>query len=467
MEHANPNAIRLGISLLAASLSLMTACGGGSSAGPSTGPTPSGPAPSSGSTTALMSVTGSPSDRVVAFEVTIDSVALISSDGTQVIVQSSPGRVEITHIAGSAIPFVITSIPQGTYTGATLVVSAPDVVYIDNSGNAVERQNPSAKSTVNSSFAHLLQVGTQPVVLTIDFDVQQSLLIDPVRATVSLNPVLSIEHNNAAANQDSQDIGDGAFEDVIGQVTALSANSFTISVSGSGCTMTFNTNSATEFEHGTSVGSLVINDVVKVEGGRTAADGSVIAKEVEIVSANGTTVEGVVTDISGSPATRFKVVVQDGSGSGVNSLQPGSIATVNMSQSAAFRVDAGNINLSGLPLPAFSAASLSSGQQVEAESDGAVANGMFTATSLKLREQALVGSISAVGGAEFTLTVPDDSAFRLLTGKSTLHVLAQQNTELVNGVVMNPGATLMVRGLVFFDPAQGVFTMVAGRISVP
>jgi Domain of unknown function (DUF5666)/Domain of unknown function (DUF4382) len=470
MKHANPNAIRLGTLLLAASLSLMTACGGGSGSSGSAvapaAPTPTGPTPSSGTTTALVNVSDSPSDRVVTFELTIESIALISSDGSQVTLQSSPGRVEITRIAASAVPFVITSIPQGTYTGATLVVSAPDVVYIDNTGNPVKRQDPSSRSTVTSTFAPALQVGAQPVVLTVDFDVHQTLLIDPVRATVTMKPVLSIAHSNVAANQDAQTIEDGAFESVVGQVTALSANSFTISVSGSDCTMTFNTSSATKFDHDTAAGGVVINDIVQVEG-RTSADGSVLATEVEIVSANGTVVEGVVSAASGSPVTSFEVVVQDGSGSGGNSIQTGSTATAKVPPGTDFRVDAGNINLSGLTLPTFSAASLSSGQQVEAESDGAVVNGAFTATSVKLQQQALVGSISAVSGAQFTLTLPDDSAFSLLTGKSTFHVLEQQNTELVNGVVMSPGATLLVRGLIFFDPAQGVFTMVAGRISVP
>jgi Domain of unknown function (DUF5666)/Domain of unknown function (DUF4382) len=445
-------------------LVIMTGCGGGGG-GSAVLPPVVGPSPS-GSTLSVVNFADSPSDRVVAFELTVNSVMLTRSDNSTVVLLSSPRRVELTHVSGSAEPLVVPSIPQGTYSSATLVVSAPDVVYIDNSGHEVEKKDTTATKTLNIVFNPALVVGATPVVLTIDVDARGSLTIDTVTGNVTVNPVATVGRSNISENENEQEVENGEFEHIVGQVSASSANEFTITIGVSGTTLTFTTNSSTSFEGAAGASSLTAGTLVKVEG-RTQSDGTMLAKEVEVISANGTEAEGLITATTGNPVSAFDLVLQDGSGSGMNSSSLGAVMRVNIDNSTKFRIDEGKIDLSGLSLPAFSAGSLSKGQRVEAESDNPAVNGVLAAESVKLQSQALVGAVSANTSSQFTLTLPDDSAFKLLTGKNTLTVFTQRNTELKNGAAVTQGSVVKVRGLVFFDPNQGSFMMVAGRITTP
>lgn len=443
---------------------ILAGCGGG--AGGSSALPPGGSPPPAGSTMSVVNFADSPSDRVVAFELTVNSVTLTRSDSSTVTLLSTPRRIEVTHVSGSAEPFVTSAVPQGTYSSASIVVSAPDVVYIDNSGRSVEKKDTTATKTINISFNPALVVGTMPVVLTIDVDARGSLIIDAVSGNVTVNPAATVARSNISENENEQEVENGEFEHIIGNVNASSATSFTIGVGASASPMTFVTNAATSFEGVAGAANLTTGTLVRVEG-RTQMDGTLLAKEVEVVSANGTETEGLVTTTTGNPVSSFNLVIQDANGSGMSSSSLGSTITANISNRTKFRIDSGNIDLSGLALPAFSAGSLSKGQRVEAESDTPIAGGILAAESVKLQSQALVGAASAISTSQFVLTVPDDSAFRLLTGKNTLTVFTQRNTRLKNGVAVTQGTVLKVRGLVFFDPAQGTFTMVAARITTP
>ena len=459
------NAIKSAVVLtLFGVLTILAGCGGGG--GGSTVVPPGGGPQAAGSTMSVVNFADSPSDRVVAFELTVNSVTLTRSDNSTVTLLSTPRRVEITHVSGSAEPLVTSAVPQGTYASAAIVVSAPDVVYVDNSGREVEKKDSSATKTINIVFNPALVVGTMPVVLTIDIDARGSLTIDAVSGNVTVNPNATVGRSNISENENEQEVENGEFEHIIGKVTASSATAFTIGVGASASPMTFNTNAATSFEGAASAASLAVGTLVRVEG-RTQVDGSLLAKEVEVISANGTEAEGLITATTGNPVSSFNVVVQDGNGSGISSSSLGTTITVNISNRTKFRIDDGKIDLSGLALPAFSAGSLSKGQRVEAESDNPIAGGVLSAESVKLQSQALVGAVSAITGSQFTLNVPDDSAFKLLTGKNTLTVFTQRNTRMKNGVAVTQGAVVKVRGLVFFDPGQGTFTMVAGRITTP
>jgi len=457
--------VRLAVLLMA--LYAMVACGGYGNN--TTNVTPTGqPGSTIGGgavTMAAVHFSDSPSDRVVSFELTISSITLTASDGSTVTLLSTPRRVEVTHVSGTTEPLALPSIPQGTYNSATVVVSAPDVVFIDNSGHEIEKKDGTLTKTINIALNPALVVGATPVVLTIDFDARASITIDPVSGNVTVNPLANLIRNNLPQQQNEQEAEDGEFEHVVGQVTASSANSFSITTSA-GVSLTFSTTAATSFEGAAGAAALTVNALVRVEG-RTQSDGALFAKEVEVLSANGMEAEGLITATTGNPVTSLTMVVQDLSGGGMTANNLGSTVTVSISNRTRFRVDSGKVDLSGLNLPAFSASSLSRGQRVEAESDVAVSNNTINAESIKLQQQALVGAVSAVNGSQFTLTVPDDSAFKLLTGVNTVRVISQSNTELKNGATITAGSIVKVRGLVFFEPAQGWFTMVAGRITTP
>src|SRR5215510_13841222 len=74
-------------------------------------------------------------DQIIKFELTVSTVTLTGSGGTSNTgnLLSKPVEVEFVHQAGHFEPLAIVNVPAGTYSGATLSVSNPEVVVV-NSG---------------------------------------------------------------------------------------------------------------------------------------------------------------------------------------------------------------------------------------------------------------------------------------------------------------------------------------------
>jgi len=75
-----------------------------------------------------------------------------------------------------------------------------------------------------------------------------------------------------------------------------------------------------------------------------------------------------------------------------------------------------------------------------------------------------MGTVSNSSGNQFTLTVADDSAFAMLTGMNTVTVVTSSKTDRGNNVSTSDSSLVKVRGLLFFDPAQKSYTIVAKRL---
>jgi hypothetical protein len=116
------------------------------------------------------------------------------------------------------------------------------------------------------------------------------------------------------------------------------------------------------------------------------------------------------------------------------------------------------LNLGGVA-PAFDASHIGKGQRVEADTGSSTATPM-AADKLKLREQALVGTVSAASASGFTLTLNASSAFAILTGQSTVAVSVASGTNLK--VTPANTNTVRVRGLIFFN--AGTYSMIAARV---
>jgi Domain of unknown function (DUF5666) len=261
-------------------------------------------------------------------------------------------------------------------------------------------------------------------------------------------------------------------EDTTGTVTSVSGTSFTLSVGQNGTPLNFSTDANTEFDDGATL-STMLNTIVKVEG-ITMADGSLYAKEVEgEEDNNGAEAEGVITAVTGNPATQLSLVAQDGMGSGVTSTTIGSTLNVNVAN-AQYKVDKGSVDTSGLSggLPSntfpFDPTSVHAGQAVEVESNTSASGNSVSAEKVKLKQQGLTGTVSGLTGSTsagpvtFTLTVASDSAFAVLSGQTTINVFWQPGTDLKNLSSVNNNDQVRVRGLVFFT-GTGV-NMIARRI---
>jgi hypothetical protein len=269
---------------------------------------------------------------------------------------------------------------------------------------------------------------------------------------------------------------DGMMEDIRGMVTAVSGNSFTLTMGMSGTSLTFTTDTNTQFSNGISNVSSMLNRIVKVQGG-TMSDGTLYAAEVEgIEDQNGMEMEGLVSQVSPTApasATQLTMFAHDGMGGGMMGTMLGGQFTVDVS-GATYEINGSNMGPITLT---FSATTMVPGQRIEVESSAGMGSGMggmmgsITAQTVSLEKQAISGVVSnytstGAGSATFDITLPVDSYLTLLNpGTLIVHVIQQSGTDvynLPNGIFNS--VIVRVRGLLFYDPVTG-FTMVARRMS--
>lgn len=451
-------------------LALSAACGAGSNSSSNSAPPP---APASKTATQIK-VGDASADRIVAFEVTISSPITVTTTSGNLQITLSSNRLELSHMSAKFEPLTLVNAPQGTFTGATLTISNPEVSFLDNAGTPHTIEG-SASQTVNLTFNPALTIGSSPQVVSIDVNLASSVTTDPAGNITGFNFSSSsftfTAKPIASANQQDDD---GELEDVTGVVTNVSGSSFTMNVGQSGAQLTFATDNTTQFSDGLTDVNSTLNQIVKVEG-TTKADGTLFASEVEgLENQNGAELEGIMTVVTGNPATSITVLAQDGTGGGMDASKVGASFAADVS-GAQFKVDQGNIDTSGLggipgaPNFPFNSTTLKAGQRVEVESTNAVpgAGGTVVADKVKLQQQALNGTVvnftaGSGGAATFDLSLPSDSYLTLVSGQTAVHVFLQPGTDNNVGTIGNNNQ-VRVRGLLFWTGTS--FNLIARRIT--
>jgi hypothetical protein len=422
--------------------------------------------------TTLVNMGDAPADRVIGFEVTVGPITLTPTSGSAVTVLSATRRIELTHLSGTNETLGLVKVPQGTYTGASITVSNPEIVFLNNLGQTVKLE-PTFNQAVTVTFTPPLTVGAGMPVINIDLRVANSLTFDAQGNVTGLNinPTSFNLATSTVAAQAEQEHENGELENLKGTVSSVSGSSFTLTVARSGTSLTFTTDGNTQFKEGASLASLA-NMMVTVEG-RTLADGSLYAKEVEgVETGDGAEVEGLISHVTGNPATQLTFMADHGSGGGMDDSKTGAMFTVDVSK-AGFKADQSNLDTNGLSsllssanFP-FDAATVHSGQRVEIDSRHAVSGTSAVAETVKLQQQTLSGTVSGLtrgSPTTFTLTVAPDSAFAMLAGTTTITVYWQSGTDLHNlPHTLTNGDSVRVRGLLFFAGTKA--NMIARRIT--
>ena len=447
-------------------LTLFISCGGGSSS--TTAPPPVN------KTTAQIKIGDAAADSIVAFEVTIASPITVTTSSGNLQITLSSNRLELSHMSAKFEPLTLVNAPQGTYTGATLTISNPEVTFLDSSGTAHTIQGSGSQS-VNLTFSPAITIGASSLVVSIDVNVASSVTTDSSGNITGFNfSASSFTFGTKAVASANQQDDDGELEDVTGLVTGASGSNFTMNVGQSGAQLTFTTDNTTQFSDGLTDVTSALNQIVKVEG-TTKADGTLFASGVEgLENQNGAELENIMTAVTGNPATSVSVLAQDGIGGGMDATKVGASFTADVS-GAQFKVDLGNVDTSGLggipgtPNFPFDATTLKAGQRVEIESISAVpsAGGTIVADKVKLQQQALSGTVAnftagSGGAATFNLTLPSDSYLALLSGQTSVHIFLQPGTDNTVGTIANSNQ-VRVRGLLFWTGTS--FNLIARRIT--
>ncbi len=446
-----------------------------------------------------------PADRVLSFEVTLGPITLTPSAGSTITVLSGSQRLELSHLSATNELLAMLKVPQGTYTGGSITVSNPEITFLDSTGK-MQKLEPAFNQAIPVSFDPPVAISASATVLSIDLNIAQSLTFDSQGNVTGLNLSGSSFTIGAAAvgPEEHQDDHDGQIEGLTGVISAVGGPVFDLTIDATGITLRFTSDANTRFDDGAT---LTVGARVTVEGS-TRADGSLYAREIEAVdpeqqNQQEAEAEGYVTQVTGNPATQLAFLAVDGGGNGMDSGHIGGIIAADVTN-ANYRVHAQDIDTSGFGnLPSaqfpFDANNIHAGQLVQVSTNGGMKddvmkndedggnngdggndgngdngndggnNGNGNGARVELQQQALTGAVSGLpaattaGPAIFTLTLPDDSIFAMLSGETAVSVYLQPGTDLHDIAAIANGDRVRVRGLVFFNGTS--FAMIAGRIT--
>lgn len=468
------------LSFLFLTLVLMLAgCGGGSSNSMiPPGATPS-PQPQAASSTVGVSIGDAPADWIMTFGMTVNSITLTSSGGQTVSLLFSPTSMEMMQLMGTLRPLAITSVPQGTYTQATITMSAMSLGYMDpNTHNYVEKTVAGPVSgTV--SFKPALTVASQTSVLGLDMDMADSVSIDG-SGTVTIAPHFSASMNPVSST--AQNPWGGWMQHMVGSIASVSGPQFTVNMMMGLQKATFATNGNTHFDGIGGMGMMGQGMIVNVDAA-LQPDGSLLAQRIASLEGNsgGMMGSGILQSLTGNPPTQLMMVADDGIGGGMMMSDITNIIAVNVSGRTPCSFDSDGVDLSNLPFtPVFDCSNMGLGQNIQVVSGssmmaGGMGGGMMgggsplgtiNASQIMLEQQALRGTVSnyAANGsqASFMLTLSSDSTFATLTGKMTVTVYQQPGTQMHGLSAVANGQDLEARGLLFND--GGVYKLAAARL---
>ncbi|HET9183503.1 MAG TPA: DUF5666 domain-containing protein [Candidatus Angelobacter sp.] len=385
-------------------------------------------------------------DQIAKFELTVSSITLTGASGTPDTTNLlvSPVEFEFSHAAGSLEPVSLSKVPAGTYSAATITWSDPEVVTV-NAGAPTKLTVSPSSGTANVTST--VTISDTANFLNFDMDLASSVTISGTSATI--NPAFSMTATSVPANANNEDDDDGDTE-VHGSVTGITAPQFTIQTQA-GASITFTTDANTRFKDGlTQLSDLNVGDIVEARS-TTQTDGTKLATRVEREeNEGGEETEGLIQNLD-SPLTTITIVHQLDSNK--NASAPTTV-DISVDTNTQYEIHADKLTVTG----AFDATHIGKGQRIEADADGQTSP--VVAKKVRLREQALIGTVSNATSTGFTLAPSSTSAFGSLSGATSVAVTIDPNANVKTTPV--DGGTVRVRGIVLFDGTN--YTMTATRV---
>ncbi len=277
-------------------------------AGCSSSMTSTGTQSSATAGSAFLVGTDAPMASVVSFQVQIESVELTGSGVTPVNLITRTPTVDFARFNGLQTLVDMNDVQDGTYTGVTIVLGSASLGYLDTATSpptiTTLTSSTTPALTLSSSTLNIMlnkplviQHGSQPVGLRMDFDLAQSIAVDTNgNITGVVNPTIDV---STVARTDT-----GGYIDFLvgGVTTAPSSGGTSFVIQGPhGEPFTIDTSSSTEWDGDASLSTLSTNDIVQVAGQLDPADQTLDADEVAILSDGNFYASGQITYVT--PAT--------------------------------------------------------------------------------------------------------------------------------------------------------------------
>jgi hypothetical protein len=425
---------------------------------------------------------------VLFFEASITGASLQPSDTTKpaVSVLSAPVEVEFGHLQTDRAFLSLANVPPDTYAGIKLTFGNAQLTIVNHSGAAIgscanntvcqltPNFNPSSATVSGAPFPITVDMSSA-FGIKLDFNVNSSIQND-----LSINPTVTIAHvirrDDADEEKEMEDL-----DDVLGQVTAVGTNQFTLMNRRSGQSFTINVDSSTMFEDFGRAGctaspqdfSCVKMDQILEVNLSENGMGTMLAKRVEFVEdASKEAIKGTITSVDSS--TQFHMVVFREEPS-VNGISEGSPVAVTIAPSAAFQVGMAEIGEDGgfsfLGFSFASSADLMVGQDVQVRPSMVMSTGGVTTVTtdlMRLWPSQVSGKVGSIDSANGTFTLTNLSP--LFTGATPpvttikVQMLPFMNFEdFPNQTSLAVGNTVSVKGLLF--NTSGTPTLVTRTIS--
>jgi hypothetical protein len=426
---------------------------------------------------AAVFVTGedAPVSSVVAFNVTIHSLSL-NNGSTSVQVLPNPTAVDFGRLLGLRSLLGFSTVTPGTYDSVTFVFEnaspAPVIDYVDLNATPIAVKPLTGsflQTTVTVPFpaGKPLVVGNNELAgLHIDFNLRDSLPADITSQTpVPINPVVSVQAVSA-----SEELGE--ITDFTGNVVSVGMNSFVMQ-GPYGFQKTIDVDQNTKYNGTNSFSSIMVDGIVSVIG-VMQADGSILAKGVEVITTDKAFISGRILAVNPTSGPVQTVTMWVGEELGTSGVIPvDTVQTITLTGVSTYDICFFD-NL--LTQQIFNDASLVVGQRIFI--GGTVSGGIFTPRIVSLRRQGVFGtlvanSVTITGGTGSNLgsfQMQNDALMSYAAGGPftvfTSDLTVFENINGLAGLEQAGTPNLVARGLVFKNPADGKPIVVAGRVRV-
>jgi hypothetical protein len=425
-----------------------------------------------------VSMGDAPSDWMTTFAMNVNSITLTNSSGGTVNVLPTATPIEMMSLMGTVQPLTMAQVPQGTYTQAMVNFSPVSMGYMDPNTHQYMNKTLGGTYSGTVTFNPPMSIGSGSSVLSFDMNMGKSVSIDN-SGNVTITPMFTAMMNPTSST--GQNPWQGYMQSMVGSVSSTSGSQFTMGMMMGQQSMTFATNSNTQFVGMSGMGGMGKGMIVMVNA-TTQADGSLLAQSVQSMEGSGGMMgAGMIGNITGTPATGFTMAANNGNGGGMMMSDMTTTMAVNMSSGTTCSFNSTGVDLTNLPFNPddfINNCAIAKGQMMDVFSNtgmmsGGMGGGMMGGTTsntidasqIRLDQQGMQGTVSNYNGTSFTMTMPADSAFATMTGMTTMTVYKQPGTQMLNTPSLGNGSNVEVRGLMFYD--SGAYKMVAAWIMTP
>jgi hypothetical protein len=464
--------------------SLIVGCSSGGSGGAP--PSTINPTPATTKVTVILS--SEANDQLTNFGAVLQGITLTNSSGKSVTLLSQPKGAEFVHLNGRVEPMMTGTLPQDTYTAASVTVGSAvfTCITLDSAGGVQDSEFAYGyvpTPNVNASLPAPITITGDDMAIALRMLVERSATYSncAAGATYAITPTFTLTSFDIA-NVAPGSANTSAWS-LEGAVTSASATSGSFEVqrpaymSQPATTLKVTINGATAFQGVGGLTALAVGTFVNLDGA-IQADGSVQATRVAVSDPSAVDVRrGPILSVvrQATPVVNIEPIEGQGQDE-LADTEPYDFAGTT------FHISGELSNVQQLPFAAtFNAATMVPGQSVYLSSPAFVtccgAQYFAPATTMTLMPQTIDGTVlSTSTSGSFTVyavVLSDRDLFpglatqpgqaQLLTQPNLVQVYVDSGTRMLNSDPVAPGSTLRFYGLVFND--QGVLRMDCAQIN--